>query len=265
MKPAAYRTSLRRASLRDLLAAADGMDAADLAYVARGVEMNLAASRAGAELEKVGFYLKDLLKRGYLQDDVFSSAKILTASACDARMDGRPIPVMSSGESGNQGIVAILVPYSVGRAFGVEDDLVLRSIGLSHLMNAYVKLYTGGLAPICGCAIAAGVGAAAAIVYQQNGADVQGVTLAVNNVISDLGGMLCDGAKSGCALKVVSSTDAAIRAGYMGIHHYGITAREGFVGRSAEETIRNLGRISTVGMDRVDRTIVGIMKGKQKS
>ena len=178
-------------------------------------------------------------------------------------MDGRAIPVMSSGESGNQGIVAILVPWNVGQAFRVADRTVLRSIALSHLLNAYVKLFTGGLAPICGCAIAAGVGAAAAIVYQRNGKDIPGLTLAVNNVISDLGGMLCDGAKSGCALKVVSSTDCAIRSAYMGLHHYGITEQEGFVGRSAEETIQNLGRISSVGMAAVDPTIVDIMLGKQ--
>jgi len=146
---------------------------------------------------------------------------------------------------------------------GADEDTILRSIGFSHLLNAYVKLFTGGLAPICGCAIAAGVGAAGAIVFQRKGADIRGITLAVNNVISDLGGMLCDGAKSGCSLKVVSSTDAAIRSAYMGMHHYGITELEGFVGRTAEGTIRNLGRISKDGMRHVDRTIVDIMLGKQ--
>jgi len=258
-----YKDLLRRASLKDMARMAERMDAEDAAYIRKGVEMNLAAARQGMKLKKVGFYLQDLLRKGYLLDDVFSSAKILTACATDLRMDGRAVPVMSSGESGNQGIVAILVPYSVGKAFHIEDEVICRSIGLSHLINAYVKLFTGGLAPICGCAIAAGVGAAAAIVFQRNGRDIPGLTLAVNNVISDLGGMLCDGAKSGCALKVVSSTDSAIRSAYMAMNHYGITAQEGFVGRSAEETIQNLGRISSVGMAAVDPTIVEIMLGKQ--
>jgi L-cysteine desulfidase len=258
-----YKKILKRCALRDLVRLAERMDAKDEAWIRRGVEMNLAAARQGMKLKKVGFYLQDLRRRGYLLDDVFSSSKILTACATDLRMDGHATPVMSSGESGNQGIVAILVPWNVGQAFEVPDRTVLRSIALSHLMNAYVKLFTGGLAPICGCAIAAGVGAAAAIVYQRNGRDLPALTLAVNNVISDLGGMLCDGAKSGCALKVVSSTDCAIRSAYMGINHYGITQREGFVGRSAEETIKNLGRISSVGMAAVDHTIVGIMLDKQ--
>ncbi|MDD5658073.1 MAG: L-serine ammonia-lyase, iron-sulfur-dependent, subunit alpha [Elusimicrobia bacterium] len=260
-----YKQALRRLSLKDMARLVERLDDGDQDHIRRGVEMNLEAARRGLKLKKVGFYLQDLMRKGYLLDDVFASAKILTACATDLRMDGRAVPVMSSGESGNQGIVAILVPYSVGKAFHVPDDKICRSIALSHLLNAYVKLFTGGLAPICGCAIAAAVGAAVAIVYQRNGADIAGLTLAVNNVVSDLGGMLCDGAKSGCSLKVVSSTDSAIRSAYMGLNHYGITEREGFVGRSAEETIQNLGRISKVGMAAVDPTIVAIMLGKQRS
>jgi L-cysteine desulfidase len=262
-RAAGYQAALRRLKLKAMVKLAEHMDAQDQAYIRQGVEMNLAVARQGLKLKKVGFYLQDLQRKGFLQDDVFSSSKILTACATDMRMDGQAMPVMSSGESGNQGIVAILVPYNVGKAFRVPEAVIYRSIGLSHLVNAYVKLFTGGLAPICGCAIAAGVGAAAAIVYQRNGCDILGLTLAVNNVISDLGGMLCDGAKSGCALKVVSSTDSAIRSAYMGINHYGINEREGFIGRTAEATIQNLGRISTVGMAQVDHTIVDIMLGKQ--
>jgi L-cysteine desulfidase len=258
-----YKALLRKASIQDLVRWAERMDAADAAYLKKGVQMNLAAAEAGMKLRKVGYYLQDLLRRGYLLDDVFAATKLLTASAADARMDGAPVPVMSSGESGNQGIVASLVPWQVGQAFKAPEKTILRSIALSHLLNAFVKAHTGTLAPICGCAIAAGVGAAAAIVYQRKGTDIRGISLAINNVVSDIGGMLCDGAKSGCALKVVSSTDTAIRSAYMGIHHYGITEVEGFVGRSAEETIRNLAKISTIGMAKVDDTIVGIMLGKQ--
>ena len=259
-----FKEALKKAALKDLLRWAGRMDAADAAWIRKGVAMNLAAAEAGLRLRKVGYYLRDLLKRGYLLNDVFASTKLLAASACDARMDGAAVPVMSSGESGNQGIVAALVPWQVGLSFKTPERTVLRSIALSHLLNAYVKVHTGGLAPICGCAIAAAVGAAA-IVYQRTGPDVRGISLAINNVISDIGGMLCDGAKSGCALKVVSSTDTAIRSAYMGIHHYGITEVEGFVGRRAEDTIRNLAKISTIGMAKVDDTIVGIMMDKQSA
>lgn len=259
---AQYKEALRKATLADLLAAAQQADAEDLAYIKKGVEMNLKAAEMGQALQKVGFYIKELVRKGLLQMDLLSSTKILTACAADARMDGRPVPVMSSGESGNQGVVTILVPWKVGKEMGVEETTILKSIALSHLLNGYVKVFTGELAPICGCAIAAGVGATAAIVFQQRGACVPAITLAVNNIISDIGGMLCDGAKSGCALKVVSSTDSAIRSAYMAINDYGITEVEGFVGRTAEETIQNLGNISSQGMSRVDPMIVNIMEEK---
>ena len=174
------------------------------------------------------------------------------------------MPVMSSGESGNQGIVAILAPYNVGKALKIKEETILKSIALSHLLNAYVKTWTGGLAPICGCAIAAGVGAAGALVYQQKGADINKITLAINNIISDIGGMLCDGAKSGCALKVVSSVDSALRAAFMAINNYGISQVEGFVGKNAQATIQNLSKISTIGMINVDNTILNIMEEKTK-
>jgi L-cysteine desulfidase len=257
-----YRHTLKAMSLGELVEAADAADTEDLAYVRRGIEMNLAISEVGHDLKKVGYYLDDLLAKGYLLEDVFSSAKRMTAAAADARMAGMSYPVMSSGGSGNQGVVAILVPYSVGRHFKIPDETIVKSVAFSHLLNAYVKSYTSDLSPICGCAIAAGVGAAAAIVYQQAGKDLPKISLAVNTIVSDLGGMLCDGAKEGCALKVVSSTDAAIRAAYMALNGHGVTAVEGFVGRTAEETIQNLSRIGHIGMAKVDDTMIDIMTEK---
>lgn len=259
-----FKKLLAKSSLADLVREAQNADDEDLAYIKEGALMNLAAAKKGANLKKVGFYLSELVKLGMLDKNLINSAKILASQAADARMDGIAIPVMSSGESGNQGIVAVLVPYHVGKRLKIKEKTILQSIALSHLLNGYVKAFTGDLAPICGCAIAAGVGASAAIVYQQKGADLKAITLAVNNIISDIGGMLCDGAKSGCALKVVSSVDSALRAAFMGMNHYGITEVEGFIGKTAEATIQNLSRISTVGMVKVDTTIVDIMKSKTK-
>ena len=258
----AYKSILKESTISGLVSCAEGMDDEDAEYLGKGVEMNLAISTAGREIKKVGYYLLDLKQKGYLTDDIFSSSKIVTAAAADARMAGMNYPVMSSGGSGNQGVVAILVPHLVGQRFGIDEHTILKSIALSHLMNSFVKCYTGDLSPICGCAIAAGVGAAAAIVYQQAGEDIGKITLSINNLISDLGGMLCDGAKGGCALKVVSSTDSAIRSAYMALNDHGITAEEGFIGRTGEESIRNLSRISEIGMAKVDDTMLDIMAEK---
>jgi L-cysteine desulfidase len=255
----AYKTALKKMKIADFVALARGLDPDDAKTIRRGIDMNLAISEVGRGQEKVGFYIADLCQKGFIENDIFSSSKILTASAVDARMAGVSYPVMSSGGSGNQGVVAILVPYHVGRHFRVADEKIIESIALSHMINSYIKCFTGELSPLCGCAIASGVGAAAAIVYQQCGGDLEKITLAVNNVISDLGGMLCDGAKGGCALKVASSTDSAIRAAYMAINGHGITHREGFVGKTAEESIQHLSRISRLGMEKADDTMLGIM------
>lgn len=257
-----YKEALRRASFRDLFRAAEKATPAQLAYIKKGVEMNLSASAEGLKLKKVGYYMQDLIRKGYLKRDLVSTAKLKAAAATDARMAGVPVPVMSSGESGNQGVVAVLVPWLVGKAVGVPEKRILRSIALSHLVNSYIKVFTGELAPICGCAVAAGVGASVAMLWQRSGADVRKASLAVNTVISDIGGMLCDGAKSGCALKVASSADSAVRAAWMAVNGEGITDEEGFVGASAEETIRNISRISSLGMDKVDRIILDIMSAK---
>ncbi|MBF0106763.1 MAG: serine dehydratase subunit alpha family protein [Deltaproteobacteria bacterium] len=261
----AYKAELKKMTLADFVDLAEQMDADDEAYIKQGITMNMLIADAGKDLKKVGYYIADLVNQGYIVNDVFAQSKILTAAATDARMAGLNYPVMSSGGSGNQGIVAILVPYNVGVFFKIEEKKIIRSIALSHLINSYIKCFTGDLSPLCGCSIAAGVSAAAAIVYQHHGKDTHKITLAVNNLVSDLGGMLCDGAKEGCALKVASSADSAIRAAYMAINNHGITETEGFVGRSAEETIYNLSEISIAGMAKVDDTMLGIMMEKENS
>ena len=210
-KSQAYKNELRSLTIGDLIDLVEASDKQDIEYIRQGVAMNLKIAEAGQTLKKVGYYISNLVEIGYLPEDIFSSSKILVASASDARMEGLNYPVMSSGGSGNQGIVAILVPYNVGKTLKISDGVNLKSIALSHLINSYIKCFTGDLSPLCGCSIAAGVGAAVAMVYQRKGKELSKIYLAVNNLISDLGGMLCDGAKGGCALKVVSSAESAIR------------------------------------------------------
>lgn len=257
-----YKAILKTMKISDFFYLIQNIDDEDYVYIKRGISMNLEISEKGQKLRKVGHYVADLMEKGFFKDDIFSTSKVLTASAADARMAGLGYPVMSSGGSGNQGIVAILVPYNVGKHFNIDEQTIIHSIALSHLVNSYVKCFTGNLSPLCGCAIAAGVGAAVAIVYQQHENDMKKITLAVNNLISDLGGMLCDGAKGGCALKVASSADSAIRSAYMALNDYGITEKEGFVGKTAEETIKNLSAIGKEGMANVDETVLGIMMDK---
>jgi len=257
-----YKKVLKNMKISEFIDLAQSIDDQDYDHIKRGIDMNLKVSEAGQKLQKAGYYISDSVKKGYLINDVFSSTKILTTSAADARMSGLNLSVMSSGGSGNQGIIAILIPYNVGRYFKIEETKIVQSIALSLLTNSYIIRFTGDLSPLCVCAIAAGAGAAAAIVYQQYGRDMGKITLAVNNLISNLGGMFCDGAKEGCALKIATATDSAILSAYMAMNDYGTTSMEGFTGKTAEETIYYLSKISKLGMAKVDDTILGIMLEK---
>ncbi len=257
-----FRTALRKSNISKLVDLAEQIEQADYDYIKSGIDMNLRICKEGMSLRRVGHYISELVAKKQREDSIFSSCEVMTSSAADARMGGVNLPVMSSGGSGNQGIMAILVPYLVGKHYKLEEGVIVRSIALSHLMNSYIKCYTGDLSPLCGCSIAAGVGAVVAIVYQRAGKDMSKITLAANNLISDLGGMLCDGAKEGCALKVASSTNSAIRSAHMALNNHGITKMEGFVGPTTEETIRNLSQIGSIGMSMANDTMLNIMMEK---
>ena len=218
----AYRPALKRMSIENIFAQAELIDDEDRAYIRRGVEMNLALSYLGFEVGGTAAQLREMREDGFLTEDMFYRAKLAVASAVDARMAGASQAAMTSGGSGNQGIVATLTPWLVGREMGVDAGRIERSIAAAHLMNAYVKCYVGELSVICGCAMSAGIATAASIVYQQQGADLRRITLAVGNVIGDLGGLICDGAKPGCAMKAVTAVDSAVRSALMALE--GITA-----------------------------------------
>jgi len=258
----AYRDRLKTLAFTDLLALAEGLDADDIAFLIEGVEMNMAMARRGLSVEGTASQLLRMKEDGFLADDMFFRTKNRVAAAVDARMTGVDQPVMTSGGSGNQGIVATLTLHGVGVEMGLPEETILKSIAVAHTVNAYVKSFTGELAVICGCAMAAGIAAAAGIVYQQAGADLKKITLAVNNVIGDLGGLICDGAKPGCALKTITSVDAALRSSLMALKGYGLADDEGVVGHTVEDSIRNLGRITLEGMFHVDPTVLDILHKK---
>ena len=257
-----YRRRLKAMSMAEVIGLAAGMDDEDRTYIRRGVEMNLAISEWGFEADGTARQIREMHREGYLGDGMFYRAKLRVASAVDARMAGMSQAVMTSGGSGNQGIVAILTPYLAGREMGINADKILESIAVAHLINAYVKCFVGELSVICGCAMAAGIASAAAIVYQQAGIDMERITLAAGNVIGDLGGLICDGAKPGCAMKATTAVDTAIRSALMALKGYGLTGDEGLVGHSVEDSLRNLGRITLEGMFQVDPTMLHILQDK---
>ena len=257
-----YRERLRGMKVEEVLHDVIMLNDESRSHIQHGIAMNLAISEKGTDLKRNAYQLQLMMTQGFMTDDLFYRVKQRVASAVDARMGGLPEPVMTSGGSGNQGILAILVPHLVGRDQGIELSRIQESIAISHAVNSYIKCFTGELSVICGCAIAAGISSATALVYQKAGNDMKKITDAINNVIADLTGVICDGAKPGCSMKIVTGADTAMRSAFMALAGYGISADDGIIGHSPEASIRNLSKISLEGMGLMDPTVVHILEGK---
>lgn len=261
-KTASYRDSMRRMKLEEVLKEVAGLDEEKRAYIQRGIDMNMTIAEKGIDMKRTGYQIRQMMQSGLKADDIFYRVKLRVACAVDARMGGMPEPVMTSGGSGNQGTLTIIAPYVVGRHHGIDIERIQESIAISHAVNSYIKCFTGELSVICGCAIAASIASAVAMVYQKAGLDMAKITLAMDNVIGDLCGIICDGAKPGCSMKIMSGAETAMRSAFMALSGYGLSSDDGVLGRSPEESINNISRISLQGMFAVDPTVVHIIQDK---
>ncbi|MBS3779287.1 MAG: serine dehydratase subunit alpha family protein [Desulfovermiculus sp.] len=257
---------LKEQSLSSLLVLLQQAEDQDLAFLRQGVDMNRKLAEYGLAHTSglgVGKALADLADEKILHKDMLLAAKIQTAAAADARMAGADLPAMSSAGSGNNGLTAILPIWAAGEFLDCPEKTLLQAIGLSHLVTAFIKTHTGRLSAVCSCSLAAGAGSAAGLAYALNG-DMQCITRAVNNVIEDLGGVLCDGAKTGCALKLATAAGSAVQAALLAQRGVGAVPVEGILGRTPEQSIAHLGRLCREGMTQTGATILDIMLGKRK-
>lgn len=254
-----YRDTLRQATFAELWQMADALPASVLAPLEEQLRVNQEMAGLGEPLGRSGCQLELMRRKGYLADDLFFRTKVAVAKAVDARMAGVNHPVYTSGGSGNQGLMVSLTLHTVAQNMGVPRERLLRSLALGHLVNAYVKAHLGELSAVCGCATGAGIANAVAIVYQQGPYDPAKILLAVNNVIGDLGGVICDGAKASCALKAITAVDCALRAALMALDNNGLTGENGVMAYTPEEAVRNLCRVALDGMPFVDPTVIRII------
>ncbi len=254
-------------TLDDIFELLDEIDEEDLAYLKKGVDYNVALAQHGLKYGSglgIGKAIDRQLKQKLLSRDMASSARRLTSAAADARMSGVNLPAMSSAGSGNHGLTAILPIWAIKDFLDQDEETVLRAIGLSHIVTAYVKAHTGRLSAVCGCSVAAGAGATAGITYLVGG-DVEHMAGAIKNILEDLAGVICDGAKAGCALKLNTAAGAAVQAALFSLQGINVKDTDGIVGTSSEQTIKNLGRLSHDGMVETDKTILKIMRNKEEA
>lgn len=258
---------LRGLSLNQIYDLVDELDEQDLAFLQEGVDHNLRLAEYGLKYGSglgIGKAIDRLIKQKVMVNDMATSARRLTSAAADARMGGAKLPAMSSAGSGNHGLTAILPIWAAKDFVDVDRKTALKAIGLSHIITAYVKAHTGRLSAVCGCSVAAGAGATAGITYLVGG-DVKHMAGAIKNIVEDLAGVICDGAKAGCALKLNTAAGAAVQAALFSLQGINVKDTDGIVGISPENTVQNMGKLSHQGMVETDKTILKIMLEKQEA
>ena len=254
----------------DVLKMADEMDGEDEDFIWEGVEMNdrIAAEgikpAGGGSLQSSNFGL--ILRNDEKVGDFVPVAleiRTTASAAAEARMSGVQLPVMSSAGSGNHGITAIIPIAVLGRRAGKSRSEIAKAIAVSHLATSFVKRNLGRLSPVCGCSVAAGAGAAAGMTYLMGGTYDQ-ICSAMSLLLSNIAGMLCDGAKESCALKVGSASSEAYCAMDWALRGQHLTVPQGVFGASIEETVANVGRVSREGMKTVDRVMIDILDERHR-
>ncbi len=235
----------------------------DIEYVMKGAEMNRTIGLEGLTGNyglQVGKTLRKNIVKGLLCDDFSNWAMALTAAASDARMAGSTLSVMSNSGSGNQGITVMLPILAASERLHCSKDQLIRALYLGNLIAIHLKEYMFRLSALCGVVTAA-TGAACGITYLLGG-NLSQINYTIKNMIGNISGMICDGAKAGCALKVSTAISAALQSAFLAIENIEISEFDGIIEKDIEKTIRNLATVASEGMEETDKVILDIMSCK---
>ena len=235
----------------------------ELRFILETKRLNKAAAEASFKGEYGHAIGRTMRCRGDWQvmgDSLFSRMLAYTSAACDARMAGAMIPVMSNSGSGNQGIAATLPVVVYAEETGATEEQLIRALALSHLTVIYIKQSLGRLSALCGCVVAA-TGSSCGITWLMGG-DYEKVVAAVKNMVANLTGMICDGAKPSCSMKVTSGVSTAVLSAMMAMEGRCVTPVEGIIEEDVDRTIHNLTRIGRDAMCETDRIVLEIMTHK---
>ena len=235
----------------------------ELRFILETKRLNTAAAEMafkGNYGHSVGRTMLSLRDSRMMGEGIFSHILAYTSAACDARMAGAMIPVMSNSGSGNQGISATMPVAVYAEKTNATEEQTIRALALSHLTVIYIKQSLGRLSALCGCVVAA-TGSSCGITYLMGGGYPE-VVSAVKNMIANLTGMICDGAKPSCAMKVASGVSTAVMSAMMAMEGHSVTSVEGIIEEDIDRSIRNLTRIGRDGMNETDRMVLDIMTHK---
>lgn len=253
--------------IEDIYNFAKEVDFNDIKFILESANMNEKVSEEGLKGDyglQVG---SKILERGNF--NLFSndaSNKIIAASAAasDARMDGCAMPIMTTAGSGNQGIACSIPIAQTAKILEKSQEELARALVLSNLVTIRIKKHMGRLSPLCGAGLAGATGASCGITYLLGG-NLENINYCINNMISDLSGMICDGAKETCALKIATGTNAAIQCANLAMNGISATSNDGIVSKYVEKTIESIETLIQKGFKNVDDTILNIMLEKKKN
>lgn len=246
--------------IRDIYHFVQEVNYEDIQFILEGAYMNKRMAMEGLDKDyglKVGKTMQRSIDSHLLSDDMKNYAIRLTAAASDARMDGCMSPVMTNSGSGNQGITVTLPVVAVAEWTNKDDEKLARALILSHLVAIHIKKRLGRLSALCG-AIAAAIGSGCGMTYLMDGS-IKQIYSTVKNIIGDVSGMICDGAKTGCALKVATVVESAFNAMLLSLNNIEISKDEGIIDDDIEKSISNLTYIGSKGMEETDKMILDIM------
>lgn len=251
-------------TVKEILDFVVSADFEEIEFILDSMTLNKALSDEGFAADyglRVG---KTIMSRAHSEifgDSILTQAMAATAAASDARMAGCTLPAMSNSGSGNQGITATVPVIIFAEKTGASKERLARALLLSHLIAIHIKGYLGKLSALCGCVIAS-TGSSCGIVYLKGGGYSQ-VCGAIKNMIGNITGMVCDGAKVGCALKVASGVSSSIQSAILAMDDISISSYDGIIDDDIEKTIENLGKIGAVGMQSTDNMILDMMINKK--
>ncbi|HHD2593206.1 TPA: serine dehydratase subunit alpha family protein [Clostridium perfringens] len=253
--------------IADIYNFAKKADFDDIKFILESAKMNEKVSEEGLKGDyglQVGSKIIQKGNFNLFSNDASNKIIAASAAASDARMDGCAMPIMTTAGSGNQGIACSIPVAQTARLLDKSEEELARALVLSNLVTIRIKKHMGRLSPLCGAGIAGATGASCGITYLLGG-DLENINYCINNMISDLSGMICDGAKETCALKIATGTNAAIQCANLAMNGISATANDGIVAKDVEETIESIETLIQNGFKNVDDTILNIMLEKKKN
>lgn len=257
---------IKKHTLQDFIDYIETVDIDEISFILAAFELNMQLFDAAMKSERTVFTKALLAMNGgkIISNDERKTASLLCNGAIEGRVIGLDKPAMSITGSGSHGIIATMPLYAYCKINNIDDEELLRATALSYLICTYIKEYSGKLSAFCGCAIAAGTGAACGLTWLKGG-DTEDLAHTINNMASSITGMICHGGNQGCAMKGIIAVDAAYKSAELAMGGAYISSLHGINARTPEETMQNMGLIASPGMVGTEKVIVDIFEQKSHS